>query len=225
MPVRDDVVLRFRVCHRFEPGRLRKRITCHETTTAEDDRSARINASEHRRRGGVPVPTALHTAWELARTLPMLTAVPWIDALAHVQEIKNERLREHALLHAGEVGCWRAAETLALCDGRAESRPESIVRVHLVLAGIPAPIPQWRVVVDHRFIARVDLAWPDLKLAVEYDGEWHASNAALSRDRQRLRDLNAAGWLVYPVTRHDFRNLPVLVRTIGDIVASRSSVA
>ncbi len=69
----------------------------------------------------------------------------------------------------------------------------------------------------------MDLAWPDLKLAVEYDGEWHASNAALSRDRQRLRDLQASDWYVYPVTQHDMRNMPQLIATIASLIVARSS--
>jgi hypothetical protein len=184
-----------------------------------------IDKAERRQRRSspIPVPTAVHTAWEIARALPATEAVPWIDALARVQEIDNARLRSHADAHAGVDGNARAQRTLLLCDGRAESPPESVLRLNIVLAGLPAPVPQWRVVVNRQFLARVDLAWPDLKLAVEYDGEWHASNAALSRDRQRLRDLQAAGWYVYPVTRHDMRNMPQLIATIASLIAARSS--
>jgi very-short-patch-repair endonuclease len=57
--------------------------------------------------------------------------------------------------------------------------------------------------VDGRFVARVDFAWPDLKLAVEYDGLWHAEPGQFARDRRRLNLLREAGWRVVFVTAAD----------------------
>jgi very-short-patch-repair endonuclease len=51
-----------------------------------------------------------------------------------------------------------------------------------------------------RFVARVDLAWPERKVALEYDGVWHATAAQLHRDRRRLNRLATAGWTVLHVT-------------------------
>jgi very-short-patch-repair endonuclease len=59
---------------------------------------------------------------------------------------------------------------------------------------------QHRVVVDGRFIARTDLAWPSRKVAIECDGIWHADAAQLHRDRRRLNRLVAAGWTVLHIT-------------------------
>jgi very-short-patch-repair endonuclease len=69
-----------------------------------------------------------------------------------------------------------------------------------VLAGLPHPQAQFEVRVDGRFVARVDLAWPDRKVAVEYDGVWHADSAQVHRDRRRLNQLVSAGWTVLHVT-------------------------
>ena len=48
-------------------------------------------------------------------------------------------------------------------------------------------------------------------MAVEYDGQWHADAEQLHRDRRRLNQLVAAGWLVLHVTsqrlRHDFAGI------------------
>jgi hypothetical protein len=70
----------------------------------------------------------------------------------------------------------------ALADPRAESPPESLVRVLLTLGGLPRPVPQY-VILDQggRFVARVDLAWPEVRLAGEYDGayrpaEWNGEH-------------------------------------------------
>ena len=40
--------------------------------------------------------------------------------------------------------------------------------------GLPARIAPYVVKADGRLLARVDFAWPELKVAVEYDGLWHA---------------------------------------------------
>jgi very-short-patch-repair endonuclease len=77
------------------------------------------------------------------------------------------------------------------------------------------------VIHNGRFVARVDLAWPQQQLAVEYDGEWHGGRGELARDRQRIRALSAAGWYVYPVTKYDMRSPDLLVKDIGRTLASR----
>ena len=173
-------------------------------------------------RNGVAVSKPMHTAWEIARRFPMLEAVPWIDGLAYPREFQTSALLQYAALHMREFGSTRALRTLALCDWRAESPPESIVRTSLVLGGLPVPIPQYRIVIDQQFLARVDLAYPALQLALEYDGHWHADAEQLTRDRRRIRNLNAAGWYVYPITRHDLRDLDALVAGVRAIVRKRS---
>ena len=181
-----------------------------------------LDPAELRLHAGVPVPTPAHTAWEIARTLPILEAVARVDALARANRIDTAELVSHAGTHAGQAGSVAALKALPLCDRRAESRPESIVRTGLVLGGLPAPIPQFRVVVDGRFLARVDLAYSTIRLALEYDGQWHADRDQLTRDRRRIRNLNAAGWYVFPITRHDLHDLDGLVATIGQLIGKHS---
>lgn len=77
--------------------------------------------------------------------------------------------------------------------------------MQLVLAGLPSAVPQYEVRLAGRFVARVDLAYPDRRLAIEYDGTWHSESGQFARDRQRLNRLGAAGWRVVHVTAHDLR--------------------
>ncbi|MFG3689926.1 hypothetical protein [Micromonospora sp. NPDC047740] len=67
------------------------------------------------------------------------------------------------------------------------------------------------------FVARLDLAWPEFKVAVEYDGRWHDDPEQFHRDRRRLNRLLGAEWIVLHVTakrlRDDFEGLPAEVRT------------
>jgi hypothetical protein len=97
-------------------------------------------------------------------------------------------------------GIVDARSAVALVDPSAESRPESQVRVHLVLAGL-RPVPQYWIEDGDGRIARTDLAFPERKVAVEYDGQWRDGQLwALNRDRERLNRVHAAGWDVVFVT-------------------------
>jgi very-short-patch-repair endonuclease len=184
-------------------------------------RSGVLDLDEVTQRWGIPICTVLHTAWEIARDRPQLDAVAWIDALANARAITQRELGTHARRHFGEMGSVRAASTLALCDSRAESPPESHLRVHILRAGFPRPVPQFQVIVDGESIARVDLAWPRIKLAVEYDGQWHSVGDQMASDRRRLRALNRAGWHVFHVTARDMHNLDALLRELASVMRSR----
>ncbi len=72
--------------------------------------------------------------------------------------------------------------------------------MHLVLAGLH-PVPQYWIEDASGRIARTDLAFPDVRVAVEYDGQWRDGQLrALDRDRERLNRVHAAGWDVVFVT-------------------------
>ena len=79
------------------------------------------------------------------------------------------------------------------------------------------PVAQHRVLDRHgRFVARVDFAWPELKVAVEYDGSWHAESGQFGRDRRRLNRLREAGWTIVFVTAadlHDPERLLAMIRS------------
>ena len=49
-------------------------------------------------------------------------------------------------------------------------------------------------------IGRADLAFPERRLAVEYDGVWHGAPLQVGQDRDRLNRLHAAGWEVVFIT-------------------------
>jgi len=167
---------------------------------------------------GVPLTTPLRTAWDIARRLPLLDAVPWIDAVARQRGVSTAELVAYASGRHGMRGVRTAAATFGLCDPRAESPPESVVRVHLHLGGVMV-VPQYWIMRDGQFVARADLALPELLLAIEYDGQWHADPNQLGRDRARLREINQAGWYVHHITREDLRN-PVRVDEIRAVVAN-----
>jgi very-short-patch-repair endonuclease len=83
------------------------------------------------------------------------------------------------------------------------------------LAGLVA-VPQNTVRDDEGgFVARVDLAFPEHRLAVEYDGAWHGQVGQLARDRRRPNRLTATGWRVLFVTAADLRDPDALVARVA----------
>ncbi|MEH1166167.1 hypothetical protein V6V47_12350 [Micromonospora sp. CPCC 205539] len=167
-------------------------------------------------RAGVTVTSPARTSWDLARWLDVVEAVVVIDALLAHRLTDVSALREYAQSRAGRRG-WRSLLRAAdLADPGAESPPESRTRVRLVLAGLPRPQTQWVVVDRGRFVARLDLAWPEFKVAVEYDGLWHDDPLQFHRDRRRLNRLLGGEWIVLHVTgkrlREDFDGFLAEVR-------------
>jgi hypothetical protein len=82
----------------------------------------------------------------------------------------------------------------------AESRPEIRIARVISSAGLPAPALQHRVTVGGQRY-RLDFAYPELKVAIEYDGwDTHRSRSSFDADRQRDRLLQLDGWVVLRVT-------------------------
>jgi len=95
----------------------------------------------------------------------------------------------------------------------------------MLRSGLPTPVAQFRVFDDEGLIGRVDFAYPDLKIAIEYDGLWHAESGQFAKDRGRLNRLRAAGWRVVFVTAADMYDPDAIVRQIVRALAARSSLA
>ncbi|MFY1575484.1 endonuclease domain-containing protein [Verrucosispora sp. WMMD703] len=154
---------------------------------------------------GMPVTTPLRTCWDLAQWLNPEEAVVVVDRLLGQRLVRADQLREMVDRRRGARGWRRMLRVAQLADPGAESAQESRLRVRIVLAGVRRPVTQFVVERDGRFIARVDLAWPELKIAVEYDGLWHDDPQQLHRDRQRLNRLLGEGWIVLHVTAQRLR--------------------
>ncbi|MGB8962398.1 MAG: hypothetical protein WCC38_10630 [Pseudonocardiaceae bacterium] len=98
----------------------------------------------------------------------------------------------------------------------------------LVLDGLH-PVPQYWIEDGTGRLARADLAFPEQKVAVEYDGSWRDGEVwALNRDRDRLNRVQVAGWEIVFVTAHLLNDPARMVRTVRAAiidVADRTEVA
>jgi Protein of unknown function (DUF559) len=98
---------------------------------------------------------------------------------------------------------------LPLVDVRAESPMETWVRLLLHDSGAPPPTPQFEVRdLDGRLIARVDLAYPPWRIAIEYEGDHHREQPQFRQDIARVNALQEAGWLVLRFTADDVLRHP-----------------
>jgi very-short-patch-repair endonuclease len=168
---------------------------------------------------GVRLAHAHRMAFDAAagRRLPEATAT--LDALVRHGLVDVDELhRWLADCHDNHVVALREAATHV--DARAESQPESVTRVHLRAAGFDV-VPQFRVVVGSQVVARVDLALPELKIAIEYDGRWHEGDRQRALDNERIARLRAAGWIVIIVTAELLRDPRALVAAVAGAVADR----
>lgn len=158
---------------------------------------------------------------ECARDLSLVDAVVLADAvlaLAYVDVV------EALTRWSQETGVRRSRlrEIVRLCDERAESPMETRLRLLLILAGFPTPTCQ-HVVHLPRGSRRLDLAYPDVKVAIEYDGGHHWADQRQRRDDvARDYDLRAAGWEVVHVIGDGVFSQPgdTLTR-VRDVLASR----
>ena len=146
---------------------------------------------------GVPVTSALRTAFDLARTWPLTPGVVALDRLRNLGLIDAEELEALTRRKAGWCGVGHVRRALALSDGGAESPRETLLRLLWTDAGLARPLAN-RVVrdLDGHFVARVDLVDPDAGVVGEYDGGFHASAGRRSKDAARQERLEALGLLM-----------------------------
>src|SRR6187399_677350 len=103
-------------------------------------------------------------------------------------------------------GTLRGVALLDLATGLAESPPESWMLLALADGGLPAPQAQVKVTgILGNEIYRLDLAWPEPMVAVEYDGYASHENRK-ERDAARDEDLRRRGWIVIRADASDLKD-------------------
>lgn len=172
---------------------------------------------------GMAVTTPARTAFDLARWLPVTEAVQRVDALMNATGLTVPDIQSVAKRHAGARGLVRLRTTIALVDGGAESPYESLTRLMLIRGSLPAPETQIHVTDEYGgTVAYLDMGWRRSRVAVEYDGVQHWTDARQRRrDIERLATLDALGWIVIRVTSDMLRTPAVVVERARAALASR----
>lgn len=185
-----------------------------------------IRAEEIQSAHGLRITTPARTWCDLAAvvTLPeLVSAGDFLLRRANPMTTKSQ-LEECVLHHPGRRGRPALRLALNLLDDRSESPAESVLRVILIQGGFTGMVTN-HVVRDRsgRFVARVDLAFPVARVAIEYEGDYHRSEPGRWRkDMIRLRRLEAAGWRVLRVNADDLRDPTQLLMQLARALALRS---
>ncbi len=154
-------------------------------------RTEKVLPNEIIEHAGMRVTTPARTAFDLGRHIEArLPAVKRLDALANVTGLKRIDVEAIIAVHPGARGIPRLQRTLALMDGGAESPQETVARLVLIDAGLPSPRTQFHVYDEYgQFVARLDMAYDEVKVGIEYDGRaaLDRSLCATARYRQTVR--------------------------------------
>ena len=180
-------------------NRSRRRGTYGARRTLTDDDICRV--------AGVPVTTPARTAADLACLFGRHDALAVLDAFMREAGVTRADLDRIVARFAGRRGVTQLRELVALATPKSESSGESWTRLEIEDAGLPTPTPQFSIVVNGREKYRLDLAYPEWKIAIEYDGRAHHSSAEdRKRDEKRRAWLRRQGWIVIVVTKDDLRS-------------------
>lgn len=153
--------------------------------------------------------------------------VSWRDIVAMGDGLLRSSLATPAQLSRmvawgrGRRGIKAARAALPVLDKASESPGESWVRALLARSRLARPVCNLSVTVDG-WTFRLDLAWPDELVAVEYDGEeFHGPHHA-ARDAWRRDKLRAAGWIILVVRKDDLADAAGLIRMLAEHLTARA---
>ena len=154
---------------------------------------------------GMRVTTPARTALDTACRYPLGRAVAAIDALARATHLKTVDVEPLADRYSGRRGVRQARRALELVDPGAESPRETWLRLLLIRNGFPTPTTQIPVYDTYGvLVAVLDMGWEHLKIAAEYDGDFHrVDRRRFNNDILRAENVNELGWLHVRVTAED----------------------
>lgn len=157
---------------------------------------------------GIPLTTPLRTAFDLGRRPPLPEAVVAMDALLNRRLLTLDELRAYAEDRPW-AGSRQLTDVLTLAEPLTESPMETRLRLIVVQAGLPRPVAQHDVRDrEGRFVGRLDLAYPDIRLGLEYEGDHHRDRATFRHDMARTNALRVAGWTILRFTADDVLRHP-----------------
>ena len=156
----------------------------------------RLTSDEVGVRKGMPVTSPIRTVIDLCVRLDLVEAVVVLDAALHKKVVRLEDVR----------ACARLREVVDLAEPATASPMETRLRLLLVLAGLPRPKVQVSLGDATSFLGRVDLYYPEHRLAIEYDGATHRDS--LASDNRRQNKLLDAGYRILRFTASDVLDFP-----------------
>jgi hypothetical protein len=181
---------------------------------------------------GVPVSHATRCAVEVTTISTVESALVTVDGLLHAGLTTPSGVRQFAHRTRFWPNSLRTTVVLRLADRRRESAAESRTAHLCFVRGLPRPEPQV-VVLDEwgQEFARVDFAWVELGVFLEFDGrikyERYRRSGESPEDflmREKAREeriCQLTGWVCIRVTWAQLESPQQLARRIRKILESR----
>ena len=189
-------------------------ITCPRWRRAQHDRlivheTTRLEWLDLTQCAGVPVTTPERTLLDLGAVCSPRVVDMAIDAALR-KDLTDARVLAAVLGRVGRRGRNGTATLRRLLAERvpenrkaespAETRLGQVLRAH----GLPEPVLQHEIWDGPRFVARVDAAYPQWRIAIEYESyQEHTGKAALVRDNARRNEIVALRWNPVGATAQD----------------------
>jgi very-short-patch-repair endonuclease len=138
---------------------------------------------------------------ELASVLGVVDLVVVGDWLVRHEELTCESLVGYCG-RSTDPHAQLARRAAAYVRERVDSPMETRLRMLLVLAGLPEPVVNLKVRDEHGVVVmRLDLSYPEVRVAVEYDGRQHVGiMEQWERDNGRREELDDGEWRLVVVT-------------------------
>jgi hypothetical protein len=158
----------------------------------------------------IPATTIPRTICDLASILHPAHLSAIVDDLVAEKRLELPKLRSigEQLARRGKPGstALRALlEERTSIDSAVASRLERLGLAALVEAGLPQPVLEFPAPWDET--RRLDAAYPDVRVGIEWDSKrWHTQVAAFENDRRRDRSALLHGWRVFRFTWEDVTN-------------------
>ena len=143
--------------------------------------------------GGLPVATAARTALDLGRYLPFDKAVAHLDDIARVTRVTGPEILALTQRYAGARGVRCCRTAVDMMDSGAQSPKETWLRLLLIRSGYDRPQTQIPLYEYGAVVASLDMGWPQIRVAVEYDGDQHRTDRdTYVKDMRRAN--SSIGW-------------------------------
>lgn len=182
-------------------------------------------------RGGLRVTSPMRTGVDCAFDLPARESITILDSAMRVLVDPDRRRPEQAeqrwagvraeLLskveaQRGRRGAVRARAVAAVASPFSESPGESLLRWQVLALGLPKPALQARVDDDERLRSYyLDLAWPELRLTLEYDGRGkYGALGDAWEEKERQDAIHAKGWTFRRFTSRHLADRRLLERDV-----------
>ncbi|MGB3827520.1 MAG: DUF559 domain-containing protein [Ornithinimicrobium sp.] len=226
----QDAAISHHTAARLHGGVVPEEPLVHLTVSNARQRRRRAGLMVHVRpdaqivqRGPLRLTSPAQTFCDLADHLTFVDLVVLGDSLVHRGCVDLDGLFDAAHSTTPRIST-RAARAVDLVRERVESPMESRVRLMICLAGLPEPEVNISIrSADGTVTYRLDLSYPQLKVAIEYDGRQHAEDAAQwGHDVDRREWLDDRGWRLLVLRACDVYDTPwETVRRIAAIVTDR----